>query len=119
MSTRARIIQICIIILVNTVTLLLLTAILPGFQIASPIQGLFVAIALILGQALYWWVFVSFFSWLPAWLYPVFTFLLSGITVLFVGNLVPGITIEGFSTGLWISLVLTAVNATSERDAIA
>jgi uncharacterized membrane protein YvlD (DUF360 family) len=111
MSIRARIIQICIIILVNAVTLLLLTAILPGFQIDSPIQGLFVAVALILAQVLYWWVFVSFFAWLPTWLYPIFTFLLSGITVMFVGNLMPGITIEGFGTGLWISLALTAVNA--------
>ena len=75
MSTRARIIQICIIIFVNAVTLFLLTAVLPGFQIDSPVQGVFVAIVLILAQALYWWVFVSFFTWLPAWLYPIFTFL--------------------------------------------
>ncbi|RPI83668.1 MAG: hypothetical protein EHM41_15390 [Chloroflexi bacterium] len=69
------------------------------------------AIALILAQVLYWWVFISFFSWLPVWLYPIFTFLVSGITILLVGNLIPGITIEGFGTGIWISLALTAVNA--------
>jgi uncharacterized membrane protein YvlD (DUF360 family) len=111
MTTRARLIQIAIIVGLDAVTLLLLAAWLPGFNVASPVDGIWVAIALLLAQGLYWWLFVSLFSRFPVWLYPIFTFLTCGLTVLLVGNLVPGITIEGIGTALWISLVLTAVNA--------
>jgi putative membrane protein len=111
MSSRARIIQIITIVIVQAVTLLLLTAVLPGLSIDSFGSAVIVALVLIFSQSLYWWLFISFFSWLPVWLYPMLTFILSGIVIIIVGNFVEGVNIEGLSTGIWISLVMTGVNA--------
>ena len=111
MSLRSRITQIIIIVVVQSVTLLLLTAVLPGLAIDSFGSALIVAVVFIFAQSLYWWLFVSFFTWLPVWLYPLLTFILSGVVILIVGNFVEGVIVEGLSTGIWISLTMTAVNA--------
>ena len=111
MSLRSRITQILIMIVVQSVTLLLLTVVLPGLSIDSFGSALIVALVFIFAQSLYWWLFVSFFAWLPVWLYPLLTFVLSGVVIILVGNFVEGVVIEGLSTGIWISLTMTAVNA--------
>ena len=111
MTTRSRITQIIIIVVVQSVTLLLLTAVLPGLVIDSLGSALIVAMVFILAQSVYWWLFVTFFTWLPVWLYPLLTFVLSGVVILIVGNFVEGVIVEGLSTGIWISLTMTAVNA--------
>jgi len=111
MSLKSRITQIIIIVIVQSLTLLLLSALLPGLAIDSLGSALIVALVFILAQSLYWWLFVSFFTWLPVWLYPLLTFVLSGVVILIVGNFVEGVIIEGLSTGIWISMTMTAVNA--------
>jgi len=64
-----------------------------------------------LAQAIFGLIFIEFFAHLPVILYPILTFALSGIAVLIVGNLVPGITINGLGTGIWIVLIMTLVNS--------
>ena len=111
MSKRSRITQIIVLIDVQSLTLLLLTAVLPGLKIDSFGSALILALVFILAQSLYWWLFVSFFSWLPVWLYPLLTFILSGVVIVIAGNFVEVVIVEGLSTGIWISLTMTAVNA--------
>jgi len=68
-------------------------------------------IVVAVAQAVFWWVFVRFFSWLPGWLYPILTFVLNGLFIYLLGNQVIGITITTVGTAIWISLWMTAVNA--------
>jgi uncharacterized membrane protein YvlD (DUF360 family) len=111
MPLRKRLVQTAIIVVSGALTVLLLALWMDGFTVESIPAAILVTFAFLLAEAAYWWLFVSFFSWLPVWLYPIVTFILSGITVLVAGNLVPGITINGIGTGIWISLWITAVNA--------
>jgi hypothetical protein len=48
---------------------------------------------------------------MPAWLFPILTFLLNGALYYRIGDLVPGIYIADRSTGLWMAIWLTIVNA--------
>ena len=111
MNLRVRIIQIVTIVVVQAITLILLQLILPGLHIYSLVSALAMAATLIGAQVVYWWVFINFLSWLPVWLYPLLTFILSGAGVLLVSNFFQGVTIDGIGTGIWIALTLTAVNA--------
>jgi len=109
--TRARIIQLISIFIVQAIALEILALILPGFVVTS-LRSLFGAVvAISIAQALFWWVFINFFAWLPAWLFPIMTFVLNGIVVTFFGNLIPGITIQNWGTGIMIAIGLTAINA--------
>ncbi|HBX68977.1 MAG TPA: hypothetical protein DEH25_06255 [Chloroflexi bacterium] len=111
MTKRRRLYQIITIVIVQALTLMLLTAVLPGLAIESWISAFVVAGVLILVQAFYWWAFVTFLAWLPVWLYPILTFVISGGLVFLVSNFISGVTVDGIGTGIWISLTLTAVNA--------
>jgi uncharacterized membrane protein YvlD (DUF360 family) len=111
MSKNKRFFQIIAIVIIQALTLILLTVVLPGLSIDSWLSAFVVAGVLILTQSLYWWLFVTFLTWLPIWLYPLLTFFASGIVVFLVANFIPGIIVDGISTGIWISLTLTAVNA--------
>lgn len=111
MTLRARIIQFISIVVVQAITLGLLAWWLPGLQIVSVVSALVVAVVFIAVQAVFWWAFITFFAWLPAWLYPIVTFILSGLLIVVAGNFVPGITILSIGTGIWIAVALTAVNA--------
>ncbi len=109
--TSARIIQIITVLVIQAITLVLLELFLPGIRIASFAAAVGAAIAYSIAQALFWLVFIEFFAWLPVILYPLLTLVLSGASVAVVSNLVPGISIDGWVAGLWIVIVLTAVNA--------
>jgi uncharacterized membrane protein YvlD (DUF360 family) len=109
--TRARIVQIVSVFVVQFLTLWLLPFVLSGFTYTS-FRSLFVlTIALAIAQSLFWWIFIYLFSWLPVWLFPILTFLLNGAVFWRVGNLVAGVEIADRATGLWISVWLTIVNA--------
>jgi putative membrane protein len=109
--TRGRIIQLITIFVVHVVVLFILQWAMSGFQ-ADSLRSLMVfTFALAVAQSAFWWVFIRFFSWLPVWLYPILTFFLNGFFVFVIGNLIRGITIENVSTGIWITLWLTAVDA--------
>ena len=109
--TRSRIIQIIAIMVVHVITLFVLQHFLSGFVATSLRSLVAVTIALAIAQSIFWWVFVNFFAWLPVWLYPILTFVLNGLFVMIIGNLVPGITIENIRTGIWITVWLTVVDA--------
>ena len=111
MKLRTQLVQLGIIAVVQVVTLLLLAAWLTGLTIESPGSALLLALVFTLAQVVYWWVFIRFFSWLPVWLYPILTFVLSGALVMVAGNFISGVTIDGIGTGIWITVTLTAVNA--------
>src|SRR5512137_831515 len=109
--TRARIVQIISMFVVQFITLWLLSFVLSGFTYDS-LRALFVlTIALAIAQSLFWWIFIYLFSWLPVWLFPILTFLVNGAVFWRVGNLVAGVEIADRATGLWISIWLTVVNA--------
>jgi len=109
--SRARIVQIISVFVVQFLTLLLLPHILSGFTYES-LRSLFIlTIVLSIAQSLFWWIFIYLFSWLPVWLFPILTFLVNGAVFYRFGNLVPGINIADRSTGLWIAVWLTIVNA--------
>ncbi len=108
---RARIVQIISVIIVHVITLIILAYFLDGFSYTT-LRSLFTMTILVaLGESLFWWVFITFFSWLPVWLYPIITFALNGAFIMVIGNLIPGITISNIATGIWITIWLTAVNA--------
>jgi uncharacterized membrane protein YvlD (DUF360 family) len=107
-----RIIQAVSILVVQGLTLLLLQRFLPGLHVDSLLTGMLAALGFTLAQAIFWLVFIHFFSWLPVILYPIFTFLLTGMAVMFVfGDLLPGVAIDNLSTALWITVTLSVVNA--------
>ena len=111
MSKTKRFYQMIAIVIIQSLTLIMLTVVLPGLSVDSWLSAFVVAGALILAQSLYWWLFVTFLTWLPVWLYPLLTFVLSGIVVFLVANFIPGIIVNDIGTGIWISLTLTAINA--------
>ena len=109
--TRARIVQILSMFVVQMLTLFILPNFLSGFTYDS-FRSLFVlTIVLAITQSLFWWVFIYLFSWLPVWLFPILTFVINGALFFRIGDLVKGITIDNWQTGLWISIWLTVVNA--------
>lgn len=84
---------------------------LSGFQADSFRSLIAATIVLAIAQSAFWWVFISFFSWLPSWLYPILTFALNGLLVMGIGNLVRGITIDSVTTGILIALWLAVTDA--------
>jgi len=109
--TRRRIVQAISILVIQAITLLLLQSLLNGLQIDSFRSAIGTVLLYLLAQAIFGLIFIEFFAHLPVILYPILTFALSGIAVLIVGNLVPGITINGLGTGIWIVLIMTLVNS--------
>ena len=110
-NTRRRIVQILSILVVQAITLLILEVFLPGIQIASFGSAIGAALAYTVAQVAFWLLFIEFFAHLPAILYPIMTFVLSGTAVLIAGNLIPGMSIQGIGTSIWIIAVMTIVNA--------
>jgi uncharacterized membrane protein YvlD (DUF360 family) len=109
--TRRRVVQVILILVVQALALILLQAFLPGIRIDSFWSAIGAALAYMIAQAVFVLLFIGFFAHLPAILYPILTFVLSGAAVLIAGNLVPGISIDTLGTSIWIIVVMTLVNA--------
>jgi uncharacterized membrane protein YvlD (DUF360 family) len=109
--SRARIVQIVSVLVVQALTLIVLQAFLPGIRITSFWSAIGAAIGYTIAQAIFWFVFIEFLSWLPVFFYPILTFVLSGVAVALIGNVVPGISIDTWVTGLWITIWMTVANA--------
>jgi hypothetical protein len=109
--TRARIFQLITVFLTHVVMLYILQRTLAGFHADSLGSLMVVAIVLGIGKSAFWWVFIQLFSWLPGWMFPILAFVLNGALVLFLGNRVQGISVDSVSTGIWITLWLTAADA--------
>jgi len=108
---RRQLVQIITIIVVHALTLLVLAKFIPGITITSFLSAIGASIAYTVAQAAFWFVFITFLAWMPAWLYPILTFFLSGFAVYIVANWIPGITIDSWMTGLRITLWMSVVNA--------
>ncbi len=109
--TVRRVIQIITVIIVHMILLFILGNRLPGFDVDS-LRALFVfTIIYAVAQAAFYWVFVNFLSWLPTVLYPLVMFVVNGILIAVVGNRIPGVTVDGWQTGLWIVIFMTVINA--------
>lgn len=111
MKKIQRMIQYLIIFIVNVITLYVCAATMKGIHIQSIPAAIGVSLAFIGAQILYWWFFINFFSYLPVWLYPVLTVVLSGMAFLILSNLIPGVLIANLDASLAVTFLLTAVNA--------
>ena len=110
-SYRRQLVQLIVVFIAHVIVLYLLTNILSGFQ-ADLIRSVVIfTIVIAVAQAVFWWVFIRFFTWLPAWLYPILTFVLNGVFIYLLGNQVIGITIAERGDGDLDLLWMTAVNA--------
>ena len=110
-SYRRQLVQLISVFIAHVIVLYWLTHVLSGFQASSLRSLVMFTIVIAVAQAVFWWVFIRFFSWLPGWLYPIITFVLNGLFIYLLGNQVIGITITTVGTAIWISLWMTAVNA--------
>jgi len=109
--TSRRVVQAISILVVQALTLILLQFFLDGIQIASFWSAIGAALAYLIAQLVFTLVFIEFLARLPAIIYPILTFLISGATVFIAGNLTPGISIDNVRTGIWIVLVMTLINS--------
>lgn len=80
-----------------------------GLQIKSLESAIGIALAFLAAEIIYWWSFINFFSYLPVWLYPLITFILSGGILMLIGNWIPGIIITDLITSLEIIMILTGM----------
>lgn len=80
----------------------------PGLQVESLGWAIVFMMGFIALQVIYWWLFIHFFSYLPALLYPVFSMALAVGGLVLFGNWISGLVIADFWTGFWITMVLTA-----------
>ncbi len=110
-ANRLRLYQIIAVLVVHAITLIILAVFMDGLVVTSFMAALGAAIAYTLAQAAFWYIFIKFLTWLPPLLYPLLTFVLSGFIVFVVADFIPGITIDSWVTGLWISIWMTVVNA--------
>ena len=110
MKIKEHIRQYITIIIVQALALFLLGQ-LNGLQIQSLSAVTGMTLTYLLVQVIYWYSFVNFFSYLPAWLYPLVTFVLAGGGMMLLGNLVPGIIIADYHTSLQVIMLLTGVSA--------
>ena len=109
--TRIRVLQIALVLIVDAIALVILGIIMSGLVIDSFLSAIGAAIALAVSQAVFWFIFIQFLSWLPVFLYPILTFVLSGFVIFVVINWIPGISVDSWRTGLWISIWMTVVNS--------
>lgn len=109
--SRSRIIQFLSVVIVDAIVLFLLSLLAPGIAITTFASAIVMVIGVSIIQGIVWWLFINFFAHLPAILFPVLTFVLTGIGVTLFGNYIPGVQIDGFWPGLWIAVGLTVVNA--------
>jgi uncharacterized membrane protein YvlD (DUF360 family) len=109
--TRKRLVQVVATFIIHALTLFVLQRLWTGFNISS-LRGLLV-VTLVLGfaQSAAWYVFINFFSWMPGWLFPIFTFFVNGLLIMILGSLVRGVSIDSIGTAIWITVWLTVVDA--------
>jgi len=109
--TRKRLVQTIAIFILHALTLLILQNRWTGFNISSWRALAVVTIVLSFAESAAWIVFINFFSWMPGWLFPIFTFFVNGLLIMFLGGLVRGVEIDSIGTAIWITIWLTVVDA--------
>ena len=89
--TRKRLVQVIVIFITHAITLFVLQRFWTGFNVNSLRALAVVTIVLGFAQSASWYVFINFFSWMPGWLFPIFTFFVNGLLIMRLGNLVSGV----------------------------
>lgn len=109
MQKKNQFIQYLSILIVQLITLLLLRRV-SWLQIQSLTAAAGMAVVYLLALVIFWWLFINFFAYLPAWLYPLTTFVLSGGLMMVLGNFIPGIIIPDIRTAIRIIMILTGMS---------
>jgi hypothetical protein len=114
MLYRQHIRQTLILITIQSITLVILGLLLPGLKIESILPAIGITIIYLLTQTLYWYLFISFFSRLPAWLFPLVSTVVTTSMLLYLSNYMLGFLMIDFSTAMLIIFILTAVTVVVE-----
>jgi uncharacterized membrane protein YvlD (DUF360 family) len=109
--TRGRWIQLIIVFVVHAITLFILQWFLVDFHIDTLRALVVLTITLGVLHSVLRWLVIRFLPQLPWWLYPLLAFVLNGLFVLVVGNLVRGVYVENLATGIWIIFWLALIDA--------
>jgi putative membrane protein len=110
-SYRRQLVQLISVFVAHVIALYILSQLMAGFHAENLRALAVITIVIAVAQAVFWFLFIRLFSWLPGWLFPILTFILNGALIYWIGNQVVGITIDNVGTAIWLSLWMTALNA--------
>lgn len=107
--TRGRIVQLITLTVIQALAVTLIIWLLTGrlsFETA-----VLLVIVISIAQAVFWYIFINFLSWLPTLIYPLATFFLTGALVAFMLNFIGLKTHFTTTDGILMVIVFTVINA--------
>ena len=107
--SRGRIVQIVSVLLLQALAVMLLLWVLT--ERLAFVNALVIVIVLSLAQAIAWYVFINFLSWLPTLVYPIATFVVTGLLVALLLNVVFPTVDFSILDGIIMVVVFTLINA--------
>jgi uncharacterized membrane protein YvlD (DUF360 family) len=110
MSARYLATRIVVVWLLTAAGLMLLSAIMPGFEVDGGLAALVLAAAIGLANALLWPLIVRVALPFTVLTLGIGALLLNGLIVLGVAGLGPNVTIDGVGDGILVTIGLTAIN---------
>ncbi len=109
--SRARIVQFVSLVVIQALALMLVLWVLSLDSNLTFVTAIVVVLVVTAAQAVFWYVFINFLSWLPTIVYPILTFVLSGAIVALLINVVfPEAGLDIWD-GILLTLILTVINA--------
>lgn len=96
--------------LINTLALILVAQIVPGFHIDSFFHALVAALILGLVNATIRWVLVVLTLPINVLTLGLFTFVINALMILLVASIVKGFTVAGFAPAFWAALILWLIS---------
>lgn len=96
--------------LINTLALILVSRIIPGFHIDSLFHAFIAALILGLVNATIRWVLVVLTLPINILTLGLFTFVINALMILLVSNIVKGFTVDGFAAAFWAGLILWLIS---------
>jgi len=114
--SRARLIRAVVVLLVDAASLLLLSAILPNFNLDDAGAGFAAAIVVGAMNAVVWPLLARFTLPLSVLTLGIGTLILNGALVAFAIDLVPGASIDDFWTGVVVALGITLITTLVARS---
>ena len=110
MRARNVVLRVVVVWLLEAVGLLLLSAIMPGFDVTSPQAGLAAAAVIGLANALLWPLIVRVALPFTVLTLGLGALLINGLIVLLAAYVEPGVTVDGLVDGVIVAIGLTVVN---------
>ena len=107
---RAVVVRVIVIWLVTGTTLLLLSALLDGFEVSSFADALGAAALIGLLNALVWPLVIRFALPITVLTLGLGVLVLNGAVVWVVAEIAPGVTLDSVATGVVVAIAITAVN---------